>query len=84
MKKLILKLLEEVDPDIKEAMLSKADCKYEPNYLVWELMPSAALTAIEWQRMRNEQRGRASASKSRKESAGTRCGSGTWTGLKEL
>ena len=59
LKKTIEKLLEEVDEDIKETMLTKEfdnESTYKESYYAWELTSSPILTIIEWQRMRNEKK----------------------------
>lgn len=50
MKEIMEKLLEEVDIDIKEAMMKKDQEGVEH----WGYLNSPALTVIEWQRMRND------------------------------
>jgi hypothetical protein len=53
------KLLEEVDPDIKELMLSDSDTATHPGglkYRVWELVESPMLVVLEWQAMRDRKK----------------------------
>jgi hypothetical protein len=50
MNDLIEKLLNEVDPDIKEEMMKESSSGDK----VWEWLQNPALTIIEWQRLRNE------------------------------
>ncbi len=51
MQRTLKKILDEVDPDIKEWMLSTETTSKEPR---WALFPDPARTAIDWQRMRME------------------------------
>ena len=55
MNKIIEKLLEEVDPDIKEIMLCDSNV-YSANgvwYKYWELVGSPLLIVLEWQALRD-------------------------------
>jgi len=51
MNKLIRKLLEEVDRDIRTAMLAKDKDGYE----AWEHLPDATNTILNWQALRDRQ-----------------------------
>lgn len=52
LKKIIDKLLKEVDEDIAEIMTRSATGSIP----YWELLNSPVLTIIEWQRMRNDKK----------------------------
>ena len=55
MNKIIEKLLEEVDPDIKEIMLCDSNVYSEAGrwYKYWELVGSPLLIVLEWQALRD-------------------------------
>jgi hypothetical protein len=52
---LIRKILEEVDPDIKEIMLAVGE--NEPNYENFQLLTDPANTILNWQAMRDRKKG---------------------------
>lgn len=52
MKEVVEKLLEEVDPDIKELMLTKQKVGNN-EYFTYELQPDPAMVILNWQALRD-------------------------------
>lgn len=56
MKEIINKILDEVDPDIRDVMLRIEECNGKREYRNWELLHDPANAILNWQSLRDRNR----------------------------